>query len=842
MSKASVIAKAKGLYTHPSPIGESIPEGALLVADNVVIDREDLVEIRRGFYRHASIPGATSVQSLFGFGAYNIANYNFSSLAHNASGAYVAYSGSYSPPFHSSILNFKMKSAQAQKNFYFTEITGIKKLDSISATPVNAGAPKALGGTGATSGVTGWMTNAVQVAYRIVWGIKDANSNKILGAPSERIIVSNSSGTTANVALTFSIPAEITTSHFYQVYRSGMTAALTDEPTDELQLIVEANPSGADIIAKSITYADETPDDMRGATLYTSPSQQGIAKANDRPPLAMDIAVYKGQMLYANTKTAHRMFITMISIGGTVGLVNDDTITIDGVTYTGKSAENVAAAQFKITTGGTVSQNIDATAKSLIRVINGYSGNVTVYAYYLSGFSDLPGQIFIESRSPSSTATSFYATSSRGGAFSPALPSSGTSYASDAEIKPNRVYVSKPGQPEAVPLLNYIDIGSGLSNIIRIVALRSSWFALKEDGIFRVTGETIDDFRVDEFDRTTKITAPNTVLELNNAVFGLSNQGVVRISDSGVEIVSRPIERTIRTLDASGLASLVSFAMASETDRLYILAMPSTTTDSLGCRQQFVYNALAQAWTRWTVPMTCGGVFSTNGDIFVASLDSPGSILRQLRTSGPQDYADGVSGSFSIMSVSGKSVELTSTTGISAGQTLAQLTPSSRVKYQSVIVSVDDATRVTVRDALTWDFGSAAVYIPIAARIRWSPLHSGNPALLKQNAWCAFLFAGADFDYITSRFSSDKSASIDEITLIPFDLMAWGEEEFGGDDEIPFGGGNADTQMIAVKVPDEKQVSNWLNVELYANQALRYLAVSGLALYPEQVQNVPAQR
>ena len=57
-----------------------------------------------------------------------------------------------------------------------------------------------------------------------------------------------------------------------------------------------------------------------------------------------------------------------------------------------------------------------------------------------------------------------------------------TDAVSSNEQKINRVYYSKFQQPEAVPLLNYFDVGAADKAILRIFPLRDSLFVFKEDG------------------------------------------------------------------------------------------------------------------------------------------------------------------------------------------------------------------------------------------------------------------------------------------------------------------------------------------------------------------------
>ena len=171
----------------------------------------------------------------------------------------------------------------------------------------------------------------------------------LIGAPSGRSIAINSTGGTRNISVTIYIPDTVDTDYFYQIYRSNAVDHQA-EPNDELQLVYEGNPTSGEITAKSLTITDITPDTLKGAFLYTSSSQEGILQSNEQPPLAKDICLYKNMIFFGNTETKQNKVITYIG-----GLSNDDTITLDGITYTAKAAENFASAQFKLFTAGTAS-------------------------------------------------------------------------------------------------------------------------------------------------------------------------------------------------------------------------------------------------------------------------------------------------------------------------------------------------------------------------------------------------------------------------------------------------------------------------------------------------------
>jgi len=809
--------EAKGVRTHPNPL--KLPAGSLLVGQNIVIDREDVIELRRGSKLYGVL---ADIKKLF--------NYQNRILAHAGSAMYydsdnagtmTGLTGTFDAPTGAN----RIRSMEANKNFYFTSATGVKKMDVYNSTPGRAGMYKALGGTGATTGGSGYMANNTQVAYRIVWGITDANSNKIIGAPSQRIIVINNSGGTRDVALTFDIPSGITVNHIFQIYRSAQSTGVAVEPSDELQLIVERAPTAGEVAAFSASYTDATPDNLRGAALYTNPSQQGIAEANDEPPLAKDICVFKGSTIYANVISKHRMYITLIAAGGS-GLVNDDTVAIAGTVYTGKATETPASGQFKVSTGGTAAQNIEDTAKSLVKVINQYATNTLVYAYYVSGYQDLPGQILIEERSIGGAV--FYALSSRGSAFSPNLPASGTTYQSTNDIQQSYVAISKPGQPEAVPLKNYFPVGSGAAAILRIIALRDSAFILKEDGIYRITGESVDDFRIEEFDRTTILTCQESAVPLNNQVYAWTTQGIVAISEGGTRIMSRPIELTLLQISTGNYVNFdsASFGIGYESDRKYAFATVTGTADTY-TKRVYVYNFLTETWTWWDFNLSCGLVSKRDNKLYLG--DAALGYLRQERKDYRiTDYADREI-ALNILSSSGTTIELADTTGLVAGWSVAQFSGTIVVR-DSVIEEVVDGSHVRVADTLNWESGTATAYEPIEAIMTWAPLHGNMPAVMKHFQDQVAIFSNANFDSLEFSYTSNVSIVSEAVELIPKGGAPWGLFPWG---EAEWGGGTPQLQPIRTLVPKEKARCHWLNLSATHNQALTTFALSGLTLFFE---------
>lgn len=805
--------KCKGLYTHPNELG-AVPDGALLQAVNCVIDREDILENRRGSKMFGDELSAVA-KALFTYRNRLLAHAG-TTLSYDSDGAgtWADYTGSFSAP-----TGRKMRAFEASQNFYFTSSEGIQKIDALTSDPIPAGVPRALDGTAALSVAgSGFLALNNQVSYRVVWGLKDLNENLVLGAPSQRFSVVNpAAGVSAdNVDLEFTIPDDVTVNHIYQVYRSQASGGETISANDEMYLAYEGNPTSGQITAKLVTLTDITSDTLLGATLYTSPSEEGIAQSNDAPPFAKDVAVYRDHAIFANTQQLQNVNITLIGTGAP-GLIVDDTITIDGTPYTAKAAETIGSQEFKVFTGGTPADDIEDTAQSLVRVIN--RNSVNVYAYYMSGYDDLPGKIWIRDRVPGGT--SWAVTSSNGDAWSPILPAAGTDVSSSNEAKKNRIYVAKAGQPEAVPVGQWFDAGSADKDIYRVIALRDSIFVLKEDGIFRITGTQVSDFQVSLFDNTAILVGIETAVALNNQVFAYTTQGGTAISDTGVQVVSRAVEIDLTTLSSDLYPDFetIAFAVAYETERKYILFVPTETGDTVAT-QAYVFNSFTNAWTTWELTRNCA-IVNPYDDRLYSGNGSTYFIHQHRKDFVVTDYADDEY-DLNVSSYSGTTVTVDSTSDAVVGQTLYQSTD-----VQAVVTEVTDATHLEVDRDADWVAAAAKLYDPIESTIRWAPIHGGNPGILKQFAESIFFFKEAVFKTIDVLFGTNFATFGRTTSIAPLSGGRFGDGAFG---DGSFGGDTPEIQPIRTYVPLEQQRGHWLDIQITHEEACTKFALAGVSL------------
>ena len=375
MASQVVNLKAAGLQTYYQSLMEISP-GALLKADNTVINRSGVIEPRRGFKAYGPSFGVASdrAKQLFQYRNTLIRHVGNKLAFDDGAGNFTDFLGTYLEP----ISGYRIKTVEAKSNIYFTTNESVKKIsvktnaDIKTSSIEDAGVPKAFSGTGfAVYDQSGFLpakgttvdsnkklTKDYFVAYRVLWSTTDANSNLLLGSPSDRILVSNVARLPeASAKITFPVPDGITTSYKYRIYRSEVAESTT--PSDEMNLVFEAAPTAAQITAKSVSYIDRILEDVRlgGVPLYTNQySGEGILKANEIPPSALDVALFNGHLFYANTKLKEFVEIELKKVkNGAISISSgvSNLIFTDGTqtsTYLFEGAREKYSLQFRAVT------------------------------------------------------------------------------------------------------------------------------------------------------------------------------------------------------------------------------------------------------------------------------------------------------------------------------------------------------------------------------------------------------------------------------------------------------------------------------------------------------------
>ncbi len=510
-------------------------------------------------------------------------------------------------------------------------------------------------------------------------------------------------------------------------------------------------------------------------------------------------------------------FITTVNGGGSsITLSQATTSSGSGVTLT--------------ITGDSAAQAIRDTALSLVRVINRYASS-TLFAYYLSGPNDLPGQILIQSRTVG--AAVFYAISSRATCWSPALPSSGTTQASTNSVNKNYLYFSKSQQPEAVPLGNFLPVGSADKDILRIIALRDSLFILKQDGVFYVNGTDPSNFQVWPLDYTTNLVAAESAVALNNQIYAFSTQGIVSITQNGVAIMAHPIELDLTSLIVTNYTTLqnTSFGVAYESSRAYYFFCITDANDT-GPTQYWRYNYITNTWTHSSMSKKCGAVNPVDDKLYMGNTASAITDVENKNLT-YSDYADYQS-TQTISDVTGTSVTISSSDTIEVGSIIFQ--SASVFGTVSAVNSITGVCTTTLATDLV--AGAADVLAPISCLITWVPLTFANPGISKQFREATPLFK-ADFNgTATVSFSTDVYPGTLSETITGGNVGGWGLFGWGGPSETPLGvpwGGDPRRRPIRVSVPREHQRCSIVNISFAHAYAYSPWQLQGISLIGNNV-------
>lgn len=770
-----------GLHTYASDIS-AVPPGSLKVANNVSISRTNVAEPRRGYNLLTyGLPALSDRPKKLVFWNDALLCHYGSLFAYYDAASGFASRGALTAPANANAIRTV---ASQNKNLYITSNAGVRKMDALTANIYASGLPGSSMIDLSLAGAGTALVNSSYAAYRSLILRKDANAVSIYSGVSGSYQILNSAGSTQNVTARCYLPVGLDTSCAIQLYKAVSTVVTV---TDERGLVYETPITAAHITAGYVDITDVAPDGTAGAIIYTATSQGGMLSNNTVPPLASDIAEYKKCMFFADTDSPERLKFALITVGGT-GLVANDTITITlgdtAEVYTAKATETVASKEFALGSSGSTSQILDVTIKSFIKVVNLASAIMTATDATTDVTKDIPGKVLIESKTLGTA--SFVVKSSRATAFQPNLTTTATvNTTSASDRRRNGLMYSKPGELEAVPLLNFVTVGASDDPIKRVISHRDGLFIFKaRDGVFVLRGETAATWVVTPIDSTQKILAPESLCVVNNLIYGLFEAGICEVSDTGVNIISIPIKDKLQSLLGAPLANVKAraFGIANDGDGKYILCIP-TSADDTSTVLEIVYDVFGQTFTTWDLPLACGGVNPADAKLYLGQGTS--SFVKQERKAFDYtDYADYVA-TGTVTSYSGTTVYCTGISAMQVGDLLSQGT--NAVGY---IESTQAAAGYVVIDSeQAWTLNTADVVhlSAINCSIQFNPEVAGNPAGIKHFYECLLLFKQAFQKSATVYFSSDINPGEASIAITSasgngaFGQFSFGDEVFGGD-------------------------------------------------------------
>jgi hypothetical protein len=823
--------KLRGLYTFPNDMS-AVPEGALSVADNIVIDKDSIAEPRRGLTFVAHPSGARAdfatgdkIERIFFYKdgllslVSNAAPYNrFKYLKTTVPTGWTANTDGVGYWEVDTFSDIKPQSIQEDGNLYVTTGSGVIKLDALDAYPqymgmsvpfditpfvptLNAAAPAWLPGAPAAP------YNSVY--YRYTYVRKDANGNTYESPPSSPYLVTNNTLTDSSVALATYYPPDVKAGDMIRLYRSDYSPT----PDDELRVCFEeeVNLSGGNNHSEIL---DNCPQETLGAYLYSNQSQGGVQISNYQPPLGKDIALYKDMVFVLNI--TERPLLKLGLKATQLAPANEptafragDTVTINSVVYTGLvEGSATPSGTFIVYTTGTTAQDTTNTMMDLARAVNlvNFSIPSGIYAQYVININnDLLGSIILMRKNFEAATLQFSANSNRPESWVPSMRYGAVD--SSYEVWPNGIAGSKPNMPEAFPIPYRWYAGSKDAAILRGVSLRDSLFILKEDGVWRLWGTDPNNIQIALLDGTVNCIAPDSVVVLNNQIFALTTQGVVSITENGVTIVSRPIERDLLDLLATDAADMFNnaFAVGYESERAYTLFLPTVAADVYPT-QYYRYNVITNNWTRGTLAKACGGVNPYDDRMYLGDRSRLWmDVERKTLTS--FDYADYV-GNVALTSVNG------STVIFNVGSSDLQV---GRVIYQSdtvwgeiaAVSNVGAVYTVTMKYPTAFTSATLKILAPIDCRIKWIPNAFQNPGINKHYREATLIFLSDFYGQGSVSFETDQYPQILYETIEGSMASPWGIFPWG---IAPWGGNSPRRRPVRIAVPRNHKRASWLKV------------------------------
>lgn len=502
-----------------------------------------------------------------------------------------------------------------------TTVTGT--LAGGSIPPFSAGDTFVLS-PGEANFAAGTYTVATHVAGTNVFTYADAGANVASTLAEE---CNSGAGYVIAVA---TLSADATVSTPVRLYRSAPTSASTIEPSDEMFLVNEVFPSAGDITLGFIAIIDNTPVSQAVDPLYTNPLTSGgiAAESNNRAPIYRDLANWGGRLWAFNLTYRQELRMQMLGVGAVDGVQNNDTLTIDSEVFTFKTTP-AGANDVQIYTDGVPSINISRTTQKLITVVNVAmaTASKSIRAYSAAQQGDPDGSFLLQRNDYG--LTTFTVAASRVLSWTPALTAT-----SDNNRQPAGLVYSKPAEPESFPPLNFTSpVGAKNHNGSRLFGLRNALIACKEgDGIYSVTGSA-PNFNVQQIS-TANIVAPDCAAVFSDNAWVYTDQGILRISDSGgAQVVSRQIETDLNALYAlypSDTFSL-SFAVPYEVERRIMFYVP-VAEDGNGAPilKAFSYSNATQSWTNYN-KAAFSGLVMPDRKLYLGVNDSTWGTTRILK-------------------------------------------------------------------------------------------------------------------------------------------------------------------------------------------------------------------
>ncbi len=474
---------------------------------------------------------------------------------------------------------------------------------------------------------SGVLANNQRCAYRAIIVYKALDGSEWVGAPSQPYYVTNTTGGARDVSLRWQLPKENGTTAtalkatdkkaYLQVYRSIINVANTSEAVADMRLVYEKAISAGDVSTGYITVADIVPASgatggLMGQDLYTNPTYEGELAAAYTAPASDSPCFWGNRIWFPNPSFKTSEIMRLVSIGGS-GLVAGQTLAFSSAsgsfTLTGVLEAAVpTAAQFRVYTTGTLSENIRNTVIEICQAANESSSNVICDLQPANAGAVTPdtiGAYEVRSRVIGEVIT-----------ITPSVPAAYIQQDASTVTKAlstDNLAWSKVGEPHAVQIGNTGQLGPQNTVIYKMVELRNSLFAFTSYGIYIVRDPENPSFEL--FDPTVFAVGKQLICTDGDAIYVWAFDGIYSVTESGARRISDAINPDIQTLTNLFATTLQYSACASVDIIRGRVQFWYDLNGACALTTAYVFDRQNNAWQTWLATPSATSTPSTPGAI-----------------------------------------------------------------------------------------------------------------------------------------------------------------------------------------------------------------------------------
>jgi hypothetical protein len=289
------------------------------------------------------------------------------------------------------------------------------------------------------------------------------------------------------------------------------------------------------------------------------------------------------------------------------------------------------------------------------------------------------------------------------------------------------------GEPEHVPLINIKAVGSKNDPILKVIALKDAVIIVKQgEGFYILTGETENNFVIDELDGTVRNLQIYSIIKGDNAVWAFTDQGFVKVTSTGVELVGRDNQYLDLKPRFNANFATSGYAWFYDSEASYKIATMDTLS-STGKDIVKVYNSITREWHDER-----HGVYTNDGYI------SAGIVINGLEytanTTGRTIYRERKTFDATDFATPDITIDITAIDAVNSTVTLAvaAVVPSESIlsqtvgpsTYQKDIISVLGET-ITLNNVNNLVVGAATIIPGVDSDLEYNLCHCGTPSAEK---------------------------------------------------------------------------------------------------------------